>query len=231
MHARLLPYTMAHNWELLAGGTAIVVVGSFNPRIFHPQWFAKNNLLPPKEAAEADIGFVNNEVAMFQTEWLNAQITNEKFVLECLDSSKDVLLRDLTLGVFTVLEHTPVAALGLNHNRHYHAPNAGRLSEVLERFAPTSPWNQVLTGPHLRVIRMEGTHTASGATKVGVKLEPSNLFEDAAFLQINQHFQLAEAAAIEREQLAESSALVERLQRNWEVCSDYPDFCADVMLS
>jgi len=39
-------------------GASIVLLGSFNPPIFQPQWFARQNLLQPTLAEKAKINFI-----------------------------------------------------------------------------------------------------------------------------------------------------------------------------
>jgi hypothetical protein len=41
-------------------GMSIVLVGGFNPKIFHPAWFAAQKLIREKEAEEANIVFPIN---------------------------------------------------------------------------------------------------------------------------------------------------------------------------
>jgi hypothetical protein len=35
--------------------TSVVLGGSFNPRIFEPLWFSRNELVPEQEANEAEV--------------------------------------------------------------------------------------------------------------------------------------------------------------------------------
>ena len=96
-------------------GASIVLLGSFNPSIFHPSWFARQNLISPEEA-DADntkVKVIHKEVTQFETENFTMQITADRFTASAKPSTPGVLLRDLVIGTFYILEHTPVHALGI----------------------------------------------------------------------------------------------------------------------
>ena len=44
---------------------SIVVLGDFNPAIFHPLWFSVNGLVADAEAKDADVGFIHKQFASF----------------------------------------------------------------------------------------------------------------------------------------------------------------------
>lgn len=46
-------------------GASIVLLGSFNPCIFQPQWFVSQNLLPKSESDKADVKVISPEVSQF----------------------------------------------------------------------------------------------------------------------------------------------------------------------
>jgi hypothetical protein len=76
-----------HQLEL--EGASIVVLGSFNPRIFQPLWLSANNLIRPEEADAAKIEIIHREISIFSTEWFNLQVTDGSFSVECKDPSTD----------------------------------------------------------------------------------------------------------------------------------------------
>jgi hypothetical protein len=57
-------------------GLTIVVVGSFNPAIFHPAWFSRCNLIRQEEADSAKVEIVHSEVAQFSGDWFSVQRTS-----------------------------------------------------------------------------------------------------------------------------------------------------------
>ena len=50
---KYIAFTMARH-VLEVNGTSVALTGSFNPTIFQPQWFARQNLLPAEESAKSE---------------------------------------------------------------------------------------------------------------------------------------------------------------------------------
>src|SRR5688500_7723584 len=92
-------------------GMSIVMVGSFNPAIFHSAWFTKFGLLPEEEASDVQQQVILPDFAQFTLAWLQAQVTPERFQLSTTDPESFNLLRDLAIGTFRILEHSPIRAL------------------------------------------------------------------------------------------------------------------------
>lgn len=44
-------------------GVEIVLVGSFNPKIFHPAWFAAQKLISQEAADESNVEVVTNDIS------------------------------------------------------------------------------------------------------------------------------------------------------------------------
>lgn len=60
---------------------AIVTLGEFNPMIFHPAWFAANNLLPEEETDKAEGLIVTRELATFVVSDIHFQVEQGRFGL------------------------------------------------------------------------------------------------------------------------------------------------------
>jgi hypothetical protein len=72
-------------------GASVVRTGSFNPAIFHPEWFANNGLLPRREVDEADVKVVHPQLSNFETERFIIQVTPERLGARCFSSSRTPL--------------------------------------------------------------------------------------------------------------------------------------------
>src|SRR5688572_25224037 len=91
---------------------SIVVIGAFNPPIFHPQWLASEELVRPGDAEEARIELIHPEVTVFATDWFNCQVTRDRFSMATERESHYEPLRDLVASVFSLLRHTPTRTCG-----------------------------------------------------------------------------------------------------------------------
>ena len=76
-------------------GMSIVLLGSFNPQIFQPAWFAAEGLVRKEEAEAAKIEIIHPQIISFSMEWLLLQVTQERFAASTTHSPSYEPLRDL----------------------------------------------------------------------------------------------------------------------------------------
>src|SRR3989304_7099258 len=98
---------------------SIVILGDFNPKIFQPSWFAAENLIGKQEAEGAVVSVVHSDISIFSIEWARLEILRERFFAETTQQPYDKALRDLVLGTFTILRHTPLRLMGINTTMHF----------------------------------------------------------------------------------------------------------------
>ena len=182
--------------ELDGGG--IVVLGSMNPSIFQPAWFAAHNLLRQAEADAAKIEVVSHEMTSFVLSWLRVYVVGDRIAV--ISTSADGLepMRDLVAGIFTLLEHTPVSAVGLNRYMHYRVSSLEAWHEVGHRLAPKEPWKGLLANPGMLTVRMSGRRPDETGGNVNVKVEPSyTVRPHGVFVEVNEHYDRPGAATSE----------------------------------
>src|SRR5262245_47805712 len=102
-----------------AEGLDVVVVGAFNPAIFHPDWFLRQRLIGEDDAKEAKIKVVSNELSELHVCGLRILCIAERFSIGTSNISQAPRLQDLLSAVFTLLSHIPVTACGINPWLHY----------------------------------------------------------------------------------------------------------------
>lgn len=95
---------------------AIVLLGSFNPRIFQPAWLAQHALIRNEEAERATGVVFSEDIAVFTCDWLSIHVTKDRFTAATENAEHVNTLRDLVLGTFSLLEHTPFNKMGLNRS-------------------------------------------------------------------------------------------------------------------
>ena len=155
-------------------GASVVMVGSFNPAIFHPEWFARNGLLPQGEVDSADLQVVHPQLSQFETERFSFQITMDRFAALTKPNTTAGPLRDLILGTFFILEHTPVSAIGLNRMLHFAMGSEEAWHRLGDRLAPKEPWNPILEGrPGLRNLDIITQKESPKGASVMVRIQPS----------------------------------------------------------
>ncbi len=196
-------------------GGSVVLVGSFNPKIFQPQWFARQELLPQAEADAAEIKVIIPQVSHFDTERFSIQVTDDRFVATSKSSASPAPLRDLVGGTFFILEHTPVSAMGLNYHMHFAMGSEERWHEVGDRLAPKEPWKEILEGrPGLLSMTIVTQKDAPKGAQFRVKVEPSTQVKLGVYFETNEHY----PATAEAEPL---KALMGILGERWEEAQIY----------
>jgi hypothetical protein len=128
------------------------------------------------------------------------------------DTSSYELLRDLAVGTFKVLSHTPLRLLGINRHAHFKTRSREVWHAVGHQLAPKDIWRQVLEEPGMRSLTIEGRRQDGYRGAVYVKVEPSVRVDPGVFLDINDHFQVA----VEEDKPGELRAqLADTLDREW----------------
>lgn len=190
----------------------VVLLGNFNPAIFHPLWFARANLIRQEEANAVQNLVIVPEVAEFTADWFKIQVTTDRFTIATADPTKYLPLRDLILGTFTLLEHSPLRALGLNTEQNLEFSSEESWHNFGHHFAPKETWNKLLERPGMAGLSIQGKRTDSLAEYVLVKIEPSKILKTAVMITINHHFKLSENEAI----VAGATRLFEILASEWD---------------
>ena len=169
--------------------TSIVLLGSFNPSIFQPYWFGQHNLIRPSEADTAKVEILSAEVTVLDLNWCKLQVFQDRFVAKALDEAHQQPLLDLVLGVFTLLEHTPIRALGLNIEGHYQMHSEQEWHAFGHYYAPKETWGKLIDHPGLQKQVINGTRKSTLAKRVQVTISPSDTLTSGVFIHVNQHYE------------------------------------------
>lgn len=171
-------------------GASIVALGSFNPAIFHPLWFSKSGLMREEESGKANVVIIHRDAAIFTTEWLKLQVTSDRFAIETFDPTLHNSLRDLMLGTFRLLEHTPILAFGLNRMMNFRASDEGYWHAIGDRLVPKRTWAPFFKRPGLRTLVIEGERPGCDADRLQVKVAPLEQSHHGVAIHVNEHYNL-----------------------------------------
>jgi len=208
---------------------SIVAIGSFNPAIFQPLWFSTNGLIRPEEAASATINLITNDVTAFRTEWFAVQVLSESSIFETKDPTKARPLRDLVVGTFTILEHTPVKAFGFNSQKHFRMGSEEEWHAFGDHFAPRESWKAVVSQPGMRVLGILGRRDGCKASAMNIIVQPSAPPHPGVLIHVNQHYDLLEAKKASQADL--NAYLLEILRDEWDGFLEYCDRTEQHLLS
>jgi hypothetical protein len=171
-------------------GVNIVLIGAFNPKIFQPAWFAHHGLIRNEEAASAENVVAVNELSTFTADWLSLQVTQERLQASTGDAAHFDVLRDIILGTFRLLEHTPVEKMGINRYMHYRVTPEDKYVAFGHFLAPKSPWTGILDDPRTMSLSVAGVQPrGSDSVKITVRVEPSVRVHPGVFIATNEHYE------------------------------------------
>ena len=195
--------------EAEIASVSAVLLGSFAPAMFHPQWFAAHSLLPQEEADNANVQLVGDAVSGFSLEWMTMQVTSEQFIAEALREPYEQL-RDFVVGTFDLLNETRVTMLGINKQAHFKIESEDVWHGVGHRLVPPENW-PLLRSPGLLTLTEQGLRPDDYSGYIRVTVEPSIRVHPGVYVRVNDHFQweLAEGQTAVREALT-------ILQNDWE---------------
>ncbi|NKE72921.1 hypothetical protein [Candidatus Manganitrophus noduliformans] len=186
--------------EIIYQEGSIVLVGSFNPEIFHPSWFAKNDLIQKVEAEESKIEgleIVHRELTKFSLNWLSIQVVHQKFVALTSDVAHFNPLRDLVIMTFEILKHTPVKQLGMNRIVDFSFEDEQAWHKVGDTLAPKGIWEKSLSGRvGLTALGVQSKLTNGLQGYTNVNLQPSARTKHGVTININNHVEIADGQNI-----------------------------------
>ena len=202
---------------------SLTMVGSFNPSILTPAWFAWQGLLPEKTVAIADLKVAHPQITQFEAEWLNLEVIPERFSISTTQSPF-VRLQDLAVRVFREhLPHTPLRAMGINREIHFLVKSFKVRDQIGRLLAPIDPWGE--WGKELEPDGERGGMTSLTMTQVkpegrprggriNVTVEPSTRVGEnrtGIYVRVNDHY-VAENPEGERA----TTEIVTLLEENFE---------------
>lgn len=171
-------------------GINIVVRGQFNPAIIQPSWLALHDLIREEEAEKAEIKIIHPNASAFDVKWMRVKVTQDRLEIGTDQESFYEPVRDLVLGIFKLLDQTPVAMLGVNLNTHFQLESEEEWHAVGDTLAPKADWDELLNEPGMRSLTMEGVRPDDYSGWIRVKVEPSRRVSTGVYIQVNNHYNL-----------------------------------------
>jgi hypothetical protein len=204
--------------QLEKEGFSIVALGNFNPTIFQPRWFAAHSLIREEEADAAKIEIIHRDAAIFNAGWFSLQVTEGNFTILTQDPTKPLPFRDLAMGTFKLLEHTPLTAFGFNRFGHCRASSEESWHAFGHHYAPKESWTPVLKNPGLLKLELEGKReNCDDRIQIRIESSPANLIIMGIMIAVNQHRDITKnSQGVETTTQERNKAFLSGLQNDWD---------------
>lgn len=191
-------------------GLSVVLLGHFNPSIFQPAWFAEQGLIAKADARSATIQVIQAQVAAFSTDALAVVVSNVQFNASTTTELFHETLRDLVIGTFQALNHSPVSAIGINTDTHFKVTSEKAWEELSRHLVVLDDWATVLEEPSALTMTIRGKRPDERTGSVNVKVERSIKVNPGIYVQVNDHFERPIDEALN------ASLALDVLGREWE---------------
>lgn len=131
------------------------------------------------------------EVSVFSIGWLGLEVTLDRFAARTTQIQHLESLRDLVLGTFGLLRHTPVKQMGINRLAHYRSPSEDEWHKLGHRLAPKEPWAGLLESPGMRRVSILGKRPDQYQGRITVTVEPSLKLRPGfgVYFEVNDHYE------------------------------------------
>ena len=191
----------------------IILIGSFNPAIYHPEWFSRMGLIREEEAKAPKIDVVHSEITSETIGNIRIQVQSNRFAAHTMNAGEYEVLRDLVIGTFKSLPHTPIRLMGINFEAHYKMSSVEAWHRLGDRLAPKGPWGDTLKQPGMISLTMEGQRPDNYTGYLRVKVEPSRQIKNGVgvFIAVNDHYEIPDHKPADG-----SGAIMEVLSSCWE---------------
>lgn len=182
---------------------SIVLLGQFNPAIFHPAWLEARGIEPEVASLDGDL-LTHRDLASFSIDTRSYLVRTDRFQIETL-AAPWVTILDITTKIFAEhLLYTPITGFGINRTVHFRLSSMSSRTRLGRVLAPIEPWGEyghgmdtddvAFTGG-LQSLMMRQMSQWNGHTlETNVTVEPSVKITDntGVYMHVNCHHFLAD---------------------------------------
>lgn len=197
----------------------LVCLGSFNPAIFHPQWFVRMNLIAEADGRDdaAEIKVISPDVADIVVAGMTVQCLPDRLTFGTSNPGRFEQLQELIIKTLETLPHTPVTACGINRELYYRVPSEEYWHAIGHALVPKDPiWKPLLPDPRTIGVSIKQAREGRFEGEVNITVQSATRFHPGIGIKTNWHYSLPSEAR------AANSAenVAEYLKAEWtEACS------------
>lgn len=211
----------------------IVLIGTFEPRLFRPASMSEHALLGAREAEAAEVRVMEDGLIDFSTEWCRVFVTPERFIVTS-QAAPWIRLSDLCLKLFNeVVTGVSMNFMGINRTVQFEAGAKAR-DKLGRELAPRSvwgEWGQVLERDQgkgesgLSTITMRQGHELTDRSSGYIEARLSPGPGTSIVVTVNDHYEATRDTPEEK-----AVELLELLNMNFEASIKRSDWIVDQIM-
>lgn len=180
--------------ERVRGGLHLVAEGHLNPAILVPRWFGNEGLLREEEVRIAESNLeANSSFAAFRTRDFSFVVTYDRLEIFSNNEGMEPVIRDLLLGIFTLLRHIPLSSLTIS--RFAHLASSQNPETRPDWSAVVSPHRFEPILGNYEVVNISAVGTEGPVpqdAEVTISLQPSKDLNATLFVECRYGYELAD---------------------------------------
>lgn len=184
------------SWTPHSERAGTILLGSFNPKIFHPVWFSSQGIIRSQEAEGASIKIINDQVADFSLDWAGISVLHGRFQIVCDQRDGYTHLFDFVVRTFQILSHTPVRAIGINYEAHFSISDIAVWHGVGDFLAPKGFWAKFVSNPGLEALVIQGEREDEFDGYLQIRVQPSKEVTPGIYIMVNDHFEVKDSPGL-----------------------------------
>lgn len=127
-------------WEIVAEEASIVLVGNFNPKIFHPEWLIRKEIVEEWDYSKDKVVNVGDLSQISLPSNRRLSVLLNQYALTSQMASDFLTLKDVVTNTFTVLKETPISQMGMNYTAEIKLDSYDRWRQFGDQLAPKQRW-------------------------------------------------------------------------------------------
>jgi hypothetical protein len=185
-------------------GYSIVLIGTFNPLMFQPEWFGKNHVIATEEVEYARNQsnslptLITPQLTLFRTSQLSVKIEIDRFQVVA-DKEPLITIKDFVKKTFEKLGGLTITAYGYNYSAHYKFGSESEIHAFADKLTPKKYWHALLGNDVEGDDRRGGLSSLqmhkskeNGEGQISLILQRSAYVPSGIFLACNDHVILKE---------------------------------------
>ncbi len=129
------------NWEITGEQASIVLVGDINPKIFHPEWFIRKEIISEWDyRQDKDFLIAPDFARIGMPNECQLTVFPNKFSIHTSLASEYLTIKDIVINTFNRLNETPLNQLGMNLISTIKLTDKENWLQFGKKLAPQSGW-------------------------------------------------------------------------------------------